>query len=144
MNVMLGYLDDPEATAGAIDPEGWLHTGDVGTIDAAGYLAITDRIKDVFIGGGFNCYPAEIEKMMLAHPDILQVAVTGVPNARMGEVGKAHVVLMRGSQRDEPLLIAWCRERMANFKVPRTVAFVPALPTNATGKVQKFPLPRPD
>lgn len=140
MNVMLGYLDDPEATAAAIDPSGWLHTGDVGTIDAAGYLAITDRIKDVFIVGGFNCYPAEIEKMMLVHPDILHVAVIGVPDARMGEVGKAHVVLTQGSALDERALVAWCQERMANFKVPRAIAFVDTLPTNATGKVQKFML----
>jgi HIP---CoA ligase len=108
--------------------------------DEAGYLRITDRMKDVFIVGGFNCYPAEIENMLLAHPAILQVAVTGVPDERMGEIGKAWVVLKDGAALTEGELIAWSRERMANFKVPRTAAFVEALPTNATGKVQKFKL----
>ena len=140
MNVMLGYLDDPEGTAEAIDADGWLHTGDVGVLDEAGYLRITDRKKDVFIVGGFNCYPAEIEKMLMAHPAILQVAVTGIPDERMGEVGKAFVVLKPGVALDAPALTAWSRERMANYKVPRAVAFVDALPTNATGKVQKFKL----
>ena len=140
MNVMLGYLDDPEATAEAIDSGGWLHTGDVGVLDHEGYLRITDRKKDVFIVGGFNCYPAEIEKMLLAHPAILQVAVAGVPDERMGEVGKAYVVRKDDAQLSAEELIAWSRERMANFKVPRQVAFVAALPTNATGKVQKFKL----
>jgi acyl-CoA synthetase (AMP-forming)/AMP-acid ligase II len=140
MNVMLGYLDDPAGTAEAIDADGWLHTGDVGVLDAAGYLRITDRKKDVFIVGGFNCYPAEIEKMLMAHPAILQVAVTGIPDERMGEVGKAFVVLKPGTALDAPALTAWSRERMANYKVPRAIAFVDALPTNATGKVQKFKL----
>ncbi|WP_157215159.1 FadD3 family acyl-CoA ligase [Flavisphingomonas formosensis] len=140
MNVMLGYLDDPAATAEAIDADGWLHTGDIGVLDDAGYLRITDRKKDVFIVGGFNCYPAEIEKMLLAHPAIQQVAVTGVPDERMGEVGKAFVVLKPGAMLEEEALIAWSRERMANFKVPRSIAFLDALPMNATGKVQKFKL----
>jgi len=140
MNVMQGYLDDPAATAQAIDAEGWLHTGDVGVLDDAGYLRIADRKKDVFIVGGFNCYPAEIEKMLLAHPAILQVAVTGVPDERMGEVGKAYVVRKQGAELDAGELIAWSREHMANYKVPRQVAFVAELPTNATGKVQKFKL----
>lgn len=140
MNVMLGYLDEPEATAETIDAEGWLHTGDIGVLDEAGYLRITDRKKDIFITGGFNCYPAEIEKMLLVHPAILQVAVTGVPDERLGEVAKAHVVLKPGAALDGPALIAWSRTRMANFKVPRHIAFVDALPTNATGKVQKFRL----
>jgi acyl-CoA synthetase (AMP-forming)/AMP-acid ligase II len=140
MNVMIGYLDDPEATAAAIDAAGWLHSGDIGTLDQAGYLRITDRKKDMFIVGGFNCYPAEIEKMLLAHPDILQVAVAGIPDERMGEVGKAWVVLKPNAVLEANALIAWSRERMANFKVPRAVTFVEALPTNATGKVQKFKL----
>lgn len=140
MNVMLGYLDDPEATAEAIDSEGWLHTGDIGVLDAQGYLRITDRKKDVFIVGGFNCYPAEIEKMLCAHPAIQQAAVTGTPDPRLGEVARAFVVLRPQTQLTEADLIAWARERMANFKVPRLVSFVDALPTNATGKVQKFKL----
>jgi len=140
MNVMLGYLDDPEATADAITADGWLHTGDVGVMDAAGYLRITDRQKDIYITGGFNCYPAEIEKMLQAHPAILQVAVAGVPDERLGEVGKAFVVLKPGATLSADELIAWSREHMANFKVPRQVEFFDALPTNATGKVQKFKL----
>lgn len=140
MNVMSGYLDDPEATAKAIDADGWLRSGDIGVIDEAGYLRITDRKKDMFIVGGFNCYPAEIEKMLLAHPAILQVAVTGVPDDRMGEVGKAYVVKKPGHDLEADALIDWSRERMANFKVPRQVAFVAELPVNATGKVQKFRL----
>jgi HIP---CoA ligase len=139
-NVMRGYLDDPAATAEAIDPEGWLHTGDVGVLDADGYLRITDRRKDMYIVGGFNCYPAEIEKIMAAHPGIAQVAVIGVPDARLGEVGQAYVIRRAGAELDEPALIAWCRDNMANYKVPRRIEFVDALPTNAAGKVQKFAL----
>ena len=91
--VTRGYLDDPDATAAAIDADGWLHTGDLGTIDADGYLRIVGRIKDMFIVGGFNAYPAEIENLMLRHPRIAQVAVIGVPDERLGEVAKAFVVL---------------------------------------------------
>ncbi|MGB3520727.1 MAG: FadD3 family acyl-CoA ligase [Mycobacterium sp.] len=140
-NVMVGYLDDPAATAEAIDAQGWLHTGDVGTLDAAGRLRIVGRKKDMFIVGGFNAYPAEIEGFLLEHPGISQVAVVGVPDARMGQVGKAFVVKSAG---DAPLsetdLIAWSRDRMAGFKVPRSVCFVDALPLNATGKVDKVQL----
>ncbi|SFF64421.1 Acyl-CoA synthetase (AMP-forming)/AMP-acid ligase II [Fontimonas thermophila] len=139
-NVMQGYLDDPAATREAIDADGWLHTGDVGVLDERGYLKITDRLKDLYICGGFNCYPAEIERMMAAHPAIAQVAVIGIPDARMGEVGKAFVVLRPGHTLDAPALIAWCRERMANYKVPRQVVFVDHLPTNPSGKVMKFKL----
>lgn len=139
-NVMQGYLDDPAATAEAIDAEGWLHTGDVGYLDSRGYLRITDRLKDMYIAGGFNCYPAEIERAMAAHPAIAQVAVIGVPDARLGEVGKAYVVARPGQALDGKALITWCRERMANYKVPRYVEIVAALPTNASGKVMKFQL----
>ena len=137
-NVMRGYLDDPEATAAAVDAEGWLHTGDIGVMDAAGYLRITDRKKDMFIVGGFNAYPAEIETLMLAHPDVVEVAVVGVPDERLGEVGVAFVV--RKGDLDEAALVAWCREEMANFKVPRRVVWTDALPRNALGKVTKFVL----
>ncbi|ROH93561.1 fatty acid--CoA ligase family protein [Stagnimonas aquatica] len=141
-NVMQGYLDNPKATAEAIDAEGWLHTGDVAVIDERGYIRITDRLKDMYITGGFNCYPAEIERMMSAHPAIAQVAVIGVPCERQGEVGKAYVTLRPGQSVDEKSLIAWCREQMANYKVPRHIEIVEALPTNASGKVMKFQLPR--
>jgi acyl-CoA synthetase (AMP-forming)/AMP-acid ligase II len=139
-NVMRGYLDDPAATAETIDSEGWLHTGDVGVLDAEGYLRITDRRKDMYIVGGFNCYPAEIEKIMAAHPGIAQVAVIGIPDARLGEVGQAFVIRRAGAVLDEATLAAWCRDNMANYKVPRRIEFVDALPTNAAGKVQKFAL----
>jgi acyl-CoA synthetase (AMP-forming)/AMP-acid ligase II len=139
-NVMRGYLDDPVATAETIDPDGWLHTGDVGVLDAEGYLRITDRRKDMYIVGGFNCYPAEIEKIMAAHPGIAQVAVIGIPDPRLGEVGQAFVIRRAGTALDEAALLAWCRDNMANYKVPRRIEFVDALPTNAAGKVQKFAL----
>ncbi|MCC6925700.1 FadD3 family acyl-CoA ligase [Novosphingobium sp.] len=138
--VMLGYLDDPRATAEAIDPQGWLHTGDVGTMDANGYLRITDRKKDLYISGGFNVYPAEVEKLLAEHPAIAMVAVVGVADERMGEVGKAYVVLRPGAEVSEAELIAWSRENMANYKVPRSVAFVEDLPRNASGKVLKTEL----
>jgi acyl-CoA synthetase (AMP-forming)/AMP-acid ligase II len=139
-NVMLGYFDDESATRAAIDADGWLHTGDIGVMDEVGYLRITDRKKDMFIVGGFNCYPAEIENLLSSHPAIAQVAVVGVPDERMGEVGHAYVVLRPDARLDEPSLIAWCRENMANYKVPRRVHFVTELPTTASGKVQRFAL----
>ena len=139
-NVMLGYLDNPDATAEAIDADGWLHTGDVGVMDERGYVRITDRTKDMFIVGGFNVYPAEIENAILRHPAVAQVAVIGVPDERMGEVGMAFVVARPGESVVEDELLAWCREEMANFKVPRFVSVVDALPVNAGGKVLKFEL----
>jgi acyl-CoA synthetase (AMP-forming)/AMP-acid ligase II len=139
-NVMQGYFEEPEETAKTIDEHGWLHTGDVGIMDARGYLRITDRIKDMFIMGGFNCYPAEIENLIYRHEGVGQVAVVGVPDARMGEVGMAFVVPRPGAELDPEGLVAWCRENMANYKVPRRVAVVDALPTNASGKVMKFAL----
>jgi acyl-CoA synthetase (AMP-forming)/AMP-acid ligase II len=141
-NVMKGYLDDPAATAQAIDAEGWLHTGDVGTLDAEGYLTITDRKQDMFIAAGFNCYPAEIEGLMLANPGYAQVAIIGVPDSHKGEVGVAFVVPRPGTRCDEAEIIAWCRENMANYKVPRQVRVVTSLPVNAGGKVDKAALRR--
>lgn len=138
-NVMQGYLNDPAATAEAI-VEGWLRTGDLGVLDAEGNLRITDRIKDLFIVGGFNAYPAEIEHMLLEHPGVAEVAVIGVPDARLGEVGMAFVV-PRGAP-DAEGLMRWARERMANFKVPRSVRFVEALPRTPSGKVTKPELRR--
>jgi acyl-CoA synthetase (AMP-forming)/AMP-acid ligase II len=135
--VMRAYLDDPDATAAAIDANGWLHTGDLGTIDVDGYLRIVGRIKDMFIVGGFNAYPAEIENLMLRHPRIAQVAVIGVPDERLGEVAKAFVVLAPGPPLEPSELIEWARAEMANYKVPRSVEFLDALPVNATGKVVK-------
>ncbi|MFN8626664.1 MAG: FadD3 family acyl-CoA ligase [Candidatus Binatia bacterium] len=139
-NVMKGYFDDPAATAETIDAAGWLHTGDIGVMDARGNLRITDRIKDMFIMGGFNCYPAEIENLMLTHDAVAQVAVIGVPDERMGEVGMAYVVPRPGTAPTPESIIKWCRENMANYKVPRFVEVVDALPMNASGKVTKFVL----
>jgi acyl-CoA synthetase (AMP-forming)/AMP-acid ligase II len=136
-SVTHGYLDDPEATAQAIDAEGWLHTGDVGTLDQKGYLRIVGRKKDMFIVGGFNAYPAEIESLLLGHPAVLRVAVVGMPDKRLGEVGMAFVVRTRGARLDADELIEWARGEMANYKVPRAVEFVEELPLNATGKVEK-------
>lgn len=134
-NVMQGYFGDPGATAEAIDADGWLHTGDLGEIDDDGRLRIIGRKKDMFIVGGFNAYPAEIEGFLLAHPAVDQVAVIGVPDERLGQVGKAFVVSKTTVAPDD--LISWSRERMAGFKVPRFVEFLDALPLNATGKVMK-------
>ncbi|MEU1960996.1 FadD3 family acyl-CoA ligase [Nocardia sp. NPDC019255] len=134
-SVMQGYLDDPRATAEAIDAEGWLRTGDLGSLDPEGRLRIVGRKKDMFIVGGFNAYPAEIEGFLLEHPAVAQAAVIGVPDERLGQVGRAFVVTERPVTEDE--LIAWSRDRMAGYKVPRSVRFLRALPLNATGKVMK-------
>jgi acyl-CoA synthetase (AMP-forming)/AMP-acid ligase II len=139
-NTMVGYFRNAEATAEALDGDGWLHTGDIGFVGADGKLRITDRKKDMFIVGGFNAYPAEIEHVMSAHPSISQVAVVGVPDDRLGEVGMAFVVPRPGRDLDADEVITWCRERMANYKVPRRVRVVDAFPLNATGKVLKYEL----
>ncbi|MFF3913130.1 FadD3 family acyl-CoA ligase [Streptomyces sp. NPDC001852] len=136
-NVMRGYYDDPAATAEAISPDGWLRTGDVGVLDGAGNLRITDRLKDMFIVGGFNAYPAEIEQLLGTHPDVREAAVIGVPDPRLGEVAKAFVVRRPDSLLTADDLIAWSRREMANYKVPRAVEFVGELPRNASGKVVK-------
>ena len=137
-NVMQGYFEDEAQTAQTVDDDGWLHTGDIAVMDQKGYIRITDRKKDMFIMGGFNCYPAEIERMMLRNEDLVEVAVIGVPDERMGEVGMAYVVAREGSAVDGDSIREWCRETMANYKVPRYFEVVSELPHNATGKVQKF------
>lgn len=139
-NVMSGYFEDPEATAAAIDKDGWLHTGDVGRFDEDGRLMITDRLKDMYISGGFNCYPAEIEKVLQRHPDVALAAVIGMPDERLGEVGKAFVIPAAGRTPTPEALLAWARENMANYKAPRSIEVVSALPMNASGKVRKFEL----
>ncbi|MCX4699972.1 FadD3 family acyl-CoA ligase [Streptomyces sp. NBC_01373] len=136
-NVMRGYYEDEAATAEAVGADGWLRTGDVGVLDAAGNLRITDRLKDMFIVGGFNAYPAEIEQLLGLHPDVADVAVIGVPDPRLGEVGKAYVVRRAGALLTADDLIAWARREMANYKVPRSVEFLAELPRNAGGKVVK-------
>jgi len=144
-NVMQGYFGNPQATQEAIAPDGWLHTGDIGIMNDQGYVTITDRKKDMFIVGGFNAYPAEIENLILSHQDVAQVAVVGMPDERLGEVGAAFVVprlLPDGTACPiEPqTFLDWCKTQMANYKVPRTVQFLAELPTNASGKVLKFQL----
>jgi acyl-CoA synthetase (AMP-forming)/AMP-acid ligase II len=135
--VMQGYLDDPAATAAAIDHEGFLHTGDLATMDERGYVRIVGRLKDMIIVGGFNVYPAEVENVLLGHDDIGQVAVIGIPDDRLGEVPMAWVVAAPGRAPDPDGIVAWSREHMANYKAPRRVAVVDGLPLNAAGKVQK-------
>jgi acyl-CoA synthetase (AMP-forming)/AMP-acid ligase II len=139
-NVMRGYFEDPEATAETIDADGWLHTGDIGVMDERGYVRITDRKKDMFIVGGFNAYPAEIESELVTHPAVSQAAVVGIPDERLGEVGCAFVVPRSGASIDTDELMSWARDRMANYKVPRRVEVVESLPLNASGKVLKYEL----
>ena len=135
--VMRGYLDDAAATSAAIDADGWLHTGDIGTIDDRGNLTITDRLKDMYICGGFNVYPAEVEQTLARLDGVIESAVIGVPDERLGEVGRAYLVTRDGAALDEEQVIAYAREHLANFKVPRSVVFVDAFPRNASGKVLK-------
>ncbi|MGW2182312.1 AMP-binding protein [Streptomyces sp. NPDC001732] len=136
-NVMLGYFEDEDETRAAIDAEGWFHTGDVGRLDEHGCLKITDRIKDVFIVGGFNVHPAEVENTLGAHPDISESAVVGIPDERLGTVPCAYVVPRRGAQPSAEDIIAFCRTRLANFKVPRKVVLIGEFPRNASGKILK-------
>ncbi|MBE9537891.1 MAG: AMP-binding protein [Proteobacteria bacterium] len=136
-NVMRGYFNNPEETGKAITEDGWLKTGDVGVMDVDGYVRITDRIKDMFIVGGFNCYPAEIENSLCSMPGVARAAVIGVPDSRMGEVAKAFIIASAESALDEAAIIAWSRDNMANYKVPRSVTFVQEFPMNAGGKVLK-------
>ena len=136
-NLMLGYLDDLEATKAAIDADGWLHTGDAGRLDAAGYLTITGRIKDMYICGGFNVYPAEVEQVLARLDGVAESAVVGTPDRRLGEVGQAFIVRRPGHALEAADVLAFCRERLANYKVPRRVEFRDALPRNPSGKVLK-------
>jgi len=142
--VISGYFGDPERSAEAVDPDGWLHTGDIGVTDESGNLRITDRTKDMFLVGGFNAYPAEIEGMLLRHPAVSQVAVVGMPHDRLGEVGCAFVVARPGTDQSSlpDDLSVWASANMANFKVPREFRVVDSLPLNASGKVLKTELRR--
>ncbi|MGC0269600.1 AMP-binding protein [Glutamicibacter soli] len=136
-NVMLGYLDDPQATSKAIDADGWLHTGDMGKLNEDGYLSIVDRIKDMFTVGGFNVYPAEVENTIGSLDGVSACAVLPQPDARMGEVAHAVVEVLAGSQLTEQDVITHCRKWLANYKVPRTVEITAQLPRNAAGKILK-------
>jgi fatty-acyl-CoA synthase len=138
--LMPGYWENPAATGAAIDAEGWMHTGDLGTLDADGYLNIVGRIKDMVIRGGENVYPREIEELLYLHPAIAAAQVVGVPDARMGEELMAWVIAREGMSLTEDAVRDFCRERLAHFKVPRYVKLTSAFPLTVTGKVQKFRL----
>jgi Acyl-CoA synthetases (AMP-forming)/AMP-acid ligases II len=135
--VMLGYHGNPEATAEAIEPDGWLHTGDVATIDASGHVFVVDRRKDMIITGGYNVYPAEIERVLAAHPAVAMVAAGPVPDPIKGELACAYVVLVEGASTSEDELVAYAGEHLAAYKRPRLVRFVDALPATSTGKIMR-------
>jgi fatty-acyl-CoA synthase len=137
---MLGYNDDPEATARTIDPDGWLHTGDLGTMDARGYCRITGRVKDMIIRGGENLFPAEIENVLLEHPSVAEVAVVGVPDPRLGEAVAAFVRPAPGASFDPDALRAYCRAQIAAQKCPTHWLEVSEWPLTGSGKIQKFVL----
>jgi acyl-CoA synthetase (AMP-forming)/AMP-acid ligase II len=138
---MTGYFDDAEATAEAI-VDGWLHTGDIGLVDERGYIRVTDRKKDIFIMGGYNVSPAEVENLLLKYPKIEQVAVIGVPDHVFGQVGMAFVIPRPGLTVTAKEVIEYARKHVANYKVPRRVEIVSSFPVNATGKVMKTELRR--
>jgi acyl-CoA synthetase (AMP-forming)/AMP-acid ligase II len=138
---MRGYHDAPEATAAAIDAEGWYHTGDLASMDGRGYLHIEGRIKDMIIRGGENIYPREIEEALFAHPAVAEAVVVGVPDQTWGEVVAAFVRPVPGQPAPAPEeLRAWCRERLAPYKTPLHWVFVDAFPTTPSGKIQKYKL----
>jgi fatty-acyl-CoA synthase len=134
---MTGYWRRPAETAQTLREDGWLRTGDLATIDGEGFVTLVGRARDLFISGGENVYPAQVEQTYHAHPHVREIAVVGVPDERWGEVGRAYVVLAPGARLDAESLRAWGRERLASFKVPRTFVAVPSLPKTVTGKVQK-------
>ena len=135
--VMQGYYGNDAATKAAIEPDGWMHTGDVAKMDEDGYLYIVDRRKDMILTAGFNVYPAELERVIAAHPDVALVAVGGQPDEAKGEIAKAYIVLREGVNGDADHIIAHCREHMAAYKVPKRVQFVDDLPKTSTGKVMR-------
>jgi fatty-acyl-CoA synthase len=141
-SVMRGYWDDPEQTAAAIDPAGWMHTGDLATIDDEGYCNIVGRIKDMVIRGGENIYPREIEEFLFRHPKIAAVQVFGVPDARFGEELCAWIQVRDGATLTEPELREYCQGQIAHYKIPRYIRFVEDYPMTVTGKVQKFAMRR--
>jgi len=137
-NVMQGYWNDPERTRDTIDEDGWLHSGDIGVMDADGYTQVTGRIKDMIIRGGENVYPREVEEFLYSHPDILEVQVFGIPDERLGESVCAWIQPREGSSLEEESIKEFCRDKIAHFKIPRHVRFVDEFPMTVTGKMQKF------
>jgi long-chain acyl-CoA synthetase len=140
---MTGYWNLAEATAKALNSEGWLRTGDAGYMDDDGYIYIHDRVKDMIISGGENIYPAEVENAIFGHPSIADVAVIGIPDDKWGEAVKACVVLKAGATASPAEIIAWSRERIAAFKCPKSIDFIEALPRNASGKILRRQLREP-
>jgi acyl-CoA synthetase (AMP-forming)/AMP-acid ligase II len=143
VQLMAGYWRQPQADAATLTEDGWLRSGDAGYLDDDGYLYISDRIKDMIISGGENIYPAELERVLVEHPDVAEVTVIGVPDEKWGEVGKAVVVPKAGATVDEEALLTYCRQHVASFKCPKSVLVVDELPRNATGKVLKRQLREP-
>lgn len=141
--VMAGYWHDLDATRAAVTPDGWLRTGDAGYRDTEGYLFLYDRVKDMIVTGGENVYPAEVENALMAHPDVADVAVVGVPDERWGEAVKAVVVAVAGAGRDPHALVEFCRERLAGYKCPKSIDFADSLPRNPSGKLLKREIRRP-
>jgi long-chain acyl-CoA synthetase len=134
-NVFKGYLDDPEATARVLSPDGWLRTGDIGYCDDDGRLYLVDRAKDLVIVSGFNVFPAEVEEVLAEHPAVVDVGVVGVPHPQTGEAVRAYVVVAPGAAVDADELVAFARDRLARYKCPSSVVFVDELPRNAAGKL---------
>lgn len=137
-SVMLGYWEEPEKTADAIDAEGWMHTGDLATLDAEGFCKITGRVKDMIVRGGENIYPREIEEFLYTHPDVSQVQVFGIPDLRLGEIACAWVVAKPGASPSEDAIRDFCKDQIAHYKIPAMVRFKESLPMTVTGKPQKF------
>ena len=135
--VMQGYYGNEKATAETIEPDGWLHTGDLARMDADGYVFVVDRKKDMIITAGYNVYPAEIERVVAAHPSVALVAVGSRPDETKGEIAKAYIVLKSGAEPDEASILAHCREHLAAYKVPRAVQFVDDVPKTSTGKIMR-------
>ena len=137
---MRGYWKDPQKTAEVIDEAGWMHTGDLGVMDAEGYLNIVGRVKEMVIRGGENIYPREIEEFLLRHPSIMAVQIVGVPDEKYGEELAACIILREGASLSEAEVRAWCKDQIAHYKVPRYIEFMREFPMTATGKPQKFSL----
>jgi long-chain acyl-CoA synthetase len=142
--VMQGYYGNEQATRETIEPDGWLHTGDVASMDKDGCIFIVDRKKDMILTAGYNVYPAEIERVVAGHPDVALVAVGSIPDLEKGELAKAYIVPKTGTQPDSENVIAYCREHLAAYKVPRAVQFVDDLPKTSTGKVMRRELKKLD
>lgn len=134
---MDGYYNNPKGTAETLRSDGWLHTGDIATMDEDGYATIVDRKKDMILTAGFNVYPAEIERVLCMHPAVALAAVGSVPDEAKGELAKAYVILKAGAEVSRTVLVAHCREHLAAYKVPRGLQFVTAVPTTASGKIMR-------